>query len=538
MQRGRFVSIVCALAAALACGLFMGGCATQIDRAPAGLLRLAVSSDMPSMDTAHDTSEYWVPMNTFDRLFETQLVDGQPQLVNSLCVDYSVSEDGTRYDFTLREGVQFSNGDPLTSSDVGYTFTRLLTEGAVNTDIPLQIKGGQAVLDGKTETLEGFTVQDDTHFSITLEAPNAGFLAELSSPAVSIVNEETTRTAKNFGQDPAEAIGTGPYRVVEWEKNDHLTFAYNERYWGEKPTVTKAVLTVVPNAATQDLMFQNGELDVLNLNDLDPLIVERSYKTDYQDRMVQNPIVGMRFIALNESNQYLSDVRVRKAVAMAIDVDDIIKNLLYGNAIPQHGIIPTGVWGFDETLQGYSHDVAAARALLAEAGYKDGQVSFEISYSSEQDRLLIETICQQLAEAGIDAHMQSYDSAAYIDKRMKGEVDACVGTWLMDYNDPANIMEPFFGSAEITKHRSLCYPNTEVMDRIVAAKYIVDDDERMAEYRALERKLVQEDCAWVPLYEGRRIFCLSDRVESLTPFWAGFGNLYIKDVVLKAEECE
>lgn len=536
MKRGRLVSIVFALCAALTCGFFLGGCATQLDRAPAGLYRVAISADIPSMDTAHDTSDYWVPMNTFDRLFETRLVDGQTQMINSLCVDHSTSEDGTRYDFTLRDGVQFSNGDPLTSSDVCYTFTRLLTEGAVNTDIPLQIKGGQAVLDGKATTLEGFAIHDDTHFSITLEAPNAGFLAELSSPAVSIVNEETTRTAKHFGQDPAEAIGTGPYRVVEWEKNDHITFAYNERYWGEKPTVTKAELAVVPNAATRDLMFQNGELDVLNLNDLDPLIVERSYKTDYADSIIQNPIVGMRFLALNESNQYLSDLRVRKAVTMAVDVDDIIKNLLYGDAIPQYGIIPTGVWGFDESLQGYPHDVKAARDLLAEAGYKDGEVSFEISYSSEKDRLLIETICQQLAEAGIDARMQSYDNAAYIEKRMKGEVDAFVGTWLMDYNDPANIMEPFFGNAEVSKSRSLCYPNTEVMDRVAAAKYIVDDDERMAEYRALERKIVQEDCAWVPLFEGKRLFCISERVESLTPFWAGYEDHFLKDVVLKEGE--
>jgi peptide/nickel transport system substrate-binding protein len=121
-------------------------------------------------------------------------------------------------------------------------------------------------------------------------------------------------------------------------------------------------------------------------------------------------------------------------------------------------------------------------------------------------------------------------------KRLAGELDSYIAPWLMDYNDPANIMAVFFGNAERAKARSICYQNTEVMERINAAKSIIGDDERRQEYQDLERKLVLEDYAWIPLYQGVRLFCVGERVESFTPFWAGYGDFYIKDVVLKQED--
>ena len=111
-----------------------------------------------------------VPMNVFDRLFETRIVDGTAQVVGSLCTDYSVSEDGLTYDFVLRDGVVFSNGNALTASDVQYSFERLLIANRENMDIPLEVAGAEALRNGEADSLEGFRVDDDTHFSITLSA--------------------------------------------------------------------------------------------------------------------------------------------------------------------------------------------------------------------------------------------------------------------------------------------------------------------------------------------------------------------------------
>lgn len=531
MDRRSFIKAM--LAAPVYCA-FASGCSSQVGRARRGRLTTAQSFGMSTMDMAHNDSVYWAPLNIFDRLFETRMIDGEAVVVNSLCEDYHVSDDGLTYDFTLREGVRFSNGDALTSSDVRYSFSRLLVEAAVNTDIPLEIRGGRALMDKQAEELEGFTIQDDTHFSIVLESPNAGFVAELSSAAMSIVNERVTRQAKSFGIEPAETIGSGPYYVVEWIPNEHFVMRYNELYWGEEPTVKESVLRIIPDGSTRDLMFQNGEIDIMDLESVDSLIAQRSYKTAHADKIVSQQMVGMTYLALNESKEYLSDARVRKAIRMAIDVDDVIHNLINDDAIRQNGIIPTGIWGHNEELEGMPFDPDGARALLAEAGYNDGEVTFELALGNGF-QLLYETISHQLGQVGINANIKVYDSAVWMEKRLAGELDAFMATWYMDYNDPANIMGVFFGSPERVKGRSICYPDTDVIGRIDAAKSILDDDERKREYQELERKLVLEDCAWIPLYEEKHLFCIGERVESFTPFWAGYGDFYVKDVVLRKE---
>ena len=145
-----------------ACG--SGGTAQQPQTsasAEAGVLRVAALYDITTMDVAQTTDNYMVPMNVFDRLFESQVQgDGSTAIVPSLCTEYKVSDDGLTYSFTLRDGVTFSNGSALTASDVQYTFERLLTAGGVNDDIPLEVKGGQALKDGKAKSLEGFAVTD------------------------------------------------------------------------------------------------------------------------------------------------------------------------------------------------------------------------------------------------------------------------------------------------------------------------------------------------------------------------------------------
>ncbi len=499
-----------------------------------GLLRIAVLYDISTLDVARTTDDYMVPMNVFDRLFETRIVDGTAQVVNSLCTEWSVSGDGLTYDFTLRDGVVFSNGSALTASDVGYSFERLLLIANQNTDIPLEVVGGEALMNGEADSLEGFRVLDDTHFSVTLNAPNAGFLAELSAPAMSIVDRETM--SDGFGTEPAETIGSGPYVITEWVSNDHYTLVYNDRYWGETPSVRELIVRVIPDAGTQSLMYRSGELDLLDLQSLDSAVVESVYKTEYADRIVSTPKVGLTYLTFNQNSEYLSDVRVRKAIGMAIDVDLLIQSIFSGNARRENGIIPTGIWGHNDALESLPFDPDASRALLKEAGYADGQVRFELAMDSTANsstQLVYQAIGMMLEDVGIRAEIRSYDHAAWLDKRSSGTMDSFVARWGMDYNDPANIMYTFFGSESNTAQRSLNYPNTGIIARVAAASAITDDAEREAEYQALEAVIIGEDAAWIPLYEDLHLYCMGDRVESFTPHWAGFSDFYAIDVVLR-----
>ena len=103
---------------------------------------------------------------------------------------------------------------------------------------------------------------------------------------------------KNFGKDCADTIGTGPYVITEWVPNDHYTLVYNEKYWGKKPSVTKVIVSIVPDASTQNLLYQKGELDILDLESLDSTIVQSTYKTTYADKLVVAPRVGLTYLAM------------------------------------------------------------------------------------------------------------------------------------------------------------------------------------------------------------------------------------------------
>ena len=221
---------------------------------------------------------------------------------------------------------------------------------------------------------------------------------------------------------------------------------------------------------------------------------------------------------------------------MAIDTDQIIQGIFMGDAMREKGIIPTGIWAHNDALEGFSYDPDAAKALLREAGYQEGEISFELSMDSTantSNQLIYAFISDSLKKIGIEANVVSYDHAAWLAKRSSGETDAFVANWGMDYNDPANIMYTFFGSAENAKARSLNYPDAEIIARVSAARAIVDDEARLEEYQALEKKLIAEDAAWVPFCVTLHLWCLGERVDTFTPHWAGFADFYAADVVLK-----
>lgn len=500
------------------------------------VLRLASESDILTMDVALTTDDYFIPHNVFDRLFEIKVnSDGGTDIVPSLAADYSVSDDGLTYSFQLVEGVSFSNGSPLTAGDVKYTFEHLLTvPGACNYDIAQEVAGAQALLDGEADELAGIVVEDDYHFTLTLEAVNAGYIAELTSPAMSIIDEQTVESVDDFGMEPADTIGSGPYVVSEWVPNDHFTLTRNENYWGEAPDADVVIMNVVPDANTQNLMFQSGELDIIDLDALDASIIDSVYKTQYADSIVPGYRVGVTFMSMNETNEYLSDVNVRKAIQMAINRQSLLDNFYGGDGILQNGMIATGVWGHNDDLAPIVYDPEAAKALLDEAGYEEGEITFEFSLDSsggDTTSMVYQQIAQDLAAVGINAEIKSYDESAWLDFRRTEEMPAFVGTWTMDYNDPANILGTFFSNS--TAGRSLNYANQDIKDRVDAASSIIDDNERMAEYQAIEHTIVVEDAAVVPLYERAHLFCIGGNVESFVPHWAGFSNFFVRDVQMK-----
>ncbi len=502
-------------------------------------LRVAFSADISTMDVQITSSDYGIPLNIYDRLFEIQLNDdGSTELANSLCEEYSVSEDGLTYNFKLREGVKFSNGEALTASDVLYTFVRNLTiEQGVNYDFVNAIDGAEALYNGEADTLEGIEIVDDYNFTVTLAQPFAGFIYQLATPACSIYDEQTTEAAgDSFGIDPAVTVGTGPYVVENWTVNSSITLVANPNYWGETPSAQRVEIKIMPDASTMNMAYQNGELDILDLDNIDSSIVESTYKTAYADNIVAVSRVALTYFTLNQNIEPFNNIKVRQAIQMAIDRETILNTVYGGSGNLEDGIFPRGLVAHNTDLEGtIKYDPEGAKALLTEAGYPDGfTMELSLDSSAGDSTIMVYQIIQQnLAKVGITAEIKSYDESAWLDLRKSGEMGSFVATWTADYNDPDNFIYTFFGTEEKTKARSLNYPDISVMEQVAAARGIVDDAARMQTYKDLENKIVIEDAAWVPLYSREHLFAISDRVEKFVPFWSGYSDSSYANVTLK-----
>ena len=541
------------LAAALTAGLALTGCGgsktsdTTVNTAGAenestaevkgvdvdttGYLVAALNADIQTADVQKTSKDYEVPFNIFDRLVDVEVgTDGNSKIVPSLAESWDISDDGLEYTFHLRQGVKFHNGNDFTAEDVAYTFHRMLTvEGGVNTEFIDQIKGADELLAGETDTLEGVEVVDDYTIKVALKEPFAGFLASISSPGVSIYDSEATEAAGDqFGMDPAVTVGTGPFEFSSWSFNNQLVLTRNEDYWKGASGLPGVVIKIIPDTETQSMMFESGELDILDL-DYAADSVDRFTET-YPDQIVQGPRVGIVYFTMNFNKEPFQDVRVRKS----IDRQAILDALYGGRGQVEQGIFPHGLIGFNPDQEEIKYDPEAAKALLAEAGYADG-FDMEIaadSSASDTMTMALEIVSDQLAEVGIRAEIKNYDESTWLETRKSGELGSFMSTWSAEYNDPDNFIYTFFGNEEKTRIRSINYPDTEVMERVAKARTIVNEDERLAEYKALEEKLIHEDAAWVPMFSRLHLFAVSKRVQGFAPLWSGLSDQLFYNISL------
>ena len=287
-----------------------------------------------------------------------------------------------------------------------------------------------------------------------------------------------------------------------------------------------------------DRMFRAGELDLLDLSRVNPEVAGE-ISASAPDRLIEYSRMEVQYLMLNVETPPLNDVRIRRAVQMAINRQRLLDELFNGNGRLLDGIFPKGLIGYSEANQGWlRYDPAEAARLIDEVPEaKNARLELAANSQSEIRTLrMLEMIREDLSAAGLNVSIVSYDDDSRMYLRRAGLLMAYTGEWSADFNDPDNFIYTFFGSRAKTLSRSGNYSDESVIARIAAARTLQDEKERLAEYAALERTLIRDEAVWVPLFSTEHLFVPGDRLESFTPFWAGWGSLYLKDVVLKPEE--
>jgi len=490
-------------------------------------LHIFLTSDPETLDVQLTTDSYTIPLNCFDRLVETDTVDGVAQIVPGLADSWDVSEDGLTYTFHLHEGVTFHNGDAFTADDVVYTVNRMMDPAtlAKNTDIYYGIVAGAAdFYDGNAEAVSGVQALDDLTVQFTLETAYAPFLSCLATPGGSIFNRESTEGVQDFGVNPDVCFGTGPFEVTEWELGSKVTLKANPNYFKGAPAIDGIDIAIVSDADTQRMMFEQGQSDVFNFDYAESQL-QWFLDNGYADQIVSGSRAGTYYFMFNTAIEPLNDVNVRKALQMAIDRQAILDALYAGEGKVLSAFIPEGVLSHNDNAPEIPYDPEQAKALLAEAGYPDG-FSMEIAIMADSaTSLTVSSIIQSyLAAIGVKAEIKQYDESSYYDIRRDGELPSYYNSWSADFNDPDNFLYTFF-SRKNTKGRSINYDNEEILNLLEDARVMVDFDERMAAYQKIDDAVVHQDAVTLPLYQRNHLFCLNPRVQGFKVAWNGWSDM-------------
>jgi len=499
-------------------------------------LKVSMAADPGTADAQKTTDSYALPLNIFDRLVEIETTSpGQSKLVPGLAETWEASADGLVYTFHLRKNVKFHNGEIFKADDVLYTFDRMLDPKtkALNTDFLNMIAGANDRLDGKATSVSGLKVIDDNTIQITIEKPFGPFLANLATPAGSIYNRKaTTEAGDQFGLDPKKTIGTGPFMLDSWKLNDSCVAVAFKDYFRGVAKIEGINFKIVPDVETERMLFETGELDIFDCDNARSQIPYFEKSDKWKNQIVSGPRVGVYYYSINQSIKPFNDVRVRKAMQMAIDRKTILDKLYYGKGKLENAIMPPGLLGYNPNVTPITFDIAKAKKLLAEAGFPNG-FTMDIAMITDSASTLKtnEAVQSMLADVGIKANILQKDSASYYAERKEGRLAMYQADWSADYNDPDNFIYTFF-SEKNSVARSFNNKDTDVFAKLDTARSMVNQEERLKLYQELENTIVSDDAAWIPLFSLDHLFVVQPRVKNFKVSWNGWSNMPYYSITL------
>jgi peptide/nickel transport system substrate-binding protein len=388
--------------------------------------------------------------------------------------------DPQTYVFTLRKGIHFHDGRPLTSRDVKWTLDSL-TNGSV-----VSIRAATYRHVTKVEA------PDATTLIIHLSEPDATLLWNLSDGAFGIV---PYGSGKELASNP---IGSGPFKFMKLDPDNLVLLDRNDNYWGTPAKVAHVRFNVVPDATTRALELRKGSADIASTNSISADLV-KSLRRDQKLEVLQQPGTSLVYVAFNLRDPILKDVRVRQALAYAVDRQPILTALFGGYGRLADSVLPPEHWAYDGNVTHYGHSVEKANALLDQAGFARSQdgVRFHLTMKTsteETSRLMAAVLQQQLRQVGIALDIRSFEFATFYSDIIKGEFQMYSLRWVAGSNQDPDIFEYAFHSASFPPRRAnrSYYSNPRVDQLIDAGRHTVDQAERKRLYAEVQEILARD----------------------------------------------
>lgn len=413
----------------------------------------------PTLNSATDGG------HIIQNLFEGLTRETKDGIVPASAESWDITNDGKTYTFHLKEGLKWSDGQPVTAKDFEYAWKRAC-DPAVASEysflVTSYLVGGEEFFTGAGERDDvGVKALDDTTLEVNLKFPVSYFLSLTSFYTYMPVREDIVEAnGEGWEKNPKTCISNGAFKLTEYQIGSHVTMAKNENYWDAENVKLAGIKGLMIVEGTTALNgYENGEIQVL-----DGITIEQIPRLQKEDpNFVITPHIGTYYVNFNTDDALFKDVRIRKAFSLAIDRKQFVEQVTKGGQTPATGFVPSGMQFSDGTdfrpldenglpAPEYGIDPSKAlpeeaKALLAEAGYPNGEGLPKITFlynTNENNKKIAEALQGMWKQnLGVDVELLNQDWAVFQDERRVGHYMMARGGWLGDYGDPMTMLDLF-----------------------------------------------------------------------------------------------
>jgi peptide/nickel transport system substrate-binding protein len=435
----------------------------------------------------------------------------------------AISDDGLTATVKLKSGVKFHNsGNEATADDWVWSWNRLKN-----------IKGNPSFL--FTDFLESVTAKDPTTLEIKLLKPNAALAAILTSVVFGVTDSKVAQENGGVAEEGADqsdkltdwlnkgnSIGTGPYRLTQWDIANEIIIEKFADYWGDAPKLDKIVFRNVADSSTQLQLLETGEADIAFQIDPDKL---QQVLDNAALQLLEGPSLAFEYIAMHTSEEVggpLAKKEARQAIAHAIDYDGIINGLIGGHAVRPATIVPLGLQGADKVeANAYPTDIAKANELWGASG--NGPVELELTYGAGQfcpGGLGRDILAPKLQEDiqkidGVTVKLTPKDPTQRLQEYREGKLQFTMSDWAPDYADVHTYADPF-GRTGSAAAKRVAYSNPEV-DKLLDEGIVEQDPDKRVEDYVKIQEILQDAAAFLVEFQPNYLVPASAQVQGVAP---------------------
>lgn len=518
-------------------------------------------SDVQTLDPAL-TDE--IPLLSINTMLYSGLVElnNKLQVYGELASSYHVAADGTTWTFKLKPNLKFSDGQPLTSADVVYSLDRALDPAVKSPVAPSYlslVKDADKRASGKISTLIGDSLLTPDKETVIIKAtrPTAYFLETLTYQCSYIVEKSIVdKYGNNFSDHLSEGFGgSGPWKVAKYIRGKEIDFVPNEYYFGPRPQLKKVVMPFVSQGDTTYKLYQNNQVDSAPI----PSTQLADAQSQLGAQFHKQPLLDTFYLSLNYLAKPFDNIKVRQAFALAIDKDEIARNVFHNAVLPTNHIVPEGMPGYNPALtgpqgqKGTSGNAELAKQLFQEGLKEEGMqaanvptVTLTAASQGAADKRNEYAALQQMWHnvLGVNVKINDIDLAQLYAERSAtlhnpNGLQMHTLDWIADYPDPQDWLTLLFdgnsgkNAVNYGQNSSADVAQQQATQRLMEqADITADPTARMKMYNQAEQSLVN-DVAWIPVYQNTNIFArkacvvgIVDNAQNVTPP-TDWGNVYI-----------